>query len=142
MVVYGPHVDEQDSSIAPFYVTLIVHDLLMHNYMLDSGDSHNVMSLYVMEQLGLQITRPYKDMYSFDLKRVKCMGTINDLVVTLAQIPVKSVVMDIVVVDIPAWFGIFLSRSWGSKIRGSIKMVLEYYTIQVFGGEEIRLYRE
>ena len=52
----------------------------------------------------MHITRPYKDLYSFDSKRVKFLGMIKDLVVKLAQIPAKSVVMDIVVVDIPAWF--------------------------------------
>ena len=100
------------------------------------------MPLSVIEQLGLQITRPYKDLYSFDSKRVKCLGMIKDLAVTLAQIPAKSVVMDIVVADIPACFGMLLSRSWGTRIGGSIKLDLSYATIPVFGGQERRLYRE
>ena len=134
MVVFGPHVEEIDPSTPPFYVSLVIHDLLLHNCMLDSGASHNLMPLSVMEQLGLQITRPYKDLYSFDSKRVKCLGMIKDLVVNLAQIPAKSVVMDIVVVDILAHFGMFLSRSWGTKIGGSIKLDLTYATVPVFGG--------
>ena len=36
----------------------------------------------------------------------------------------------------------FLSRSWGTKIEGSIKLYLTYATIPVFGGQERRLYRE
>ena len=84
MVVFGPHVEELDSTTPPFYVSLVIHDLLLHNYMIDSGASHNLLPLYVMEQLGLQITRPYKDLYSFDSKRVKCLGMIKDLVVNLA----------------------------------------------------------
>ena len=111
MVVFGPHVEEQDPSTPPFYVTLVVHDLLHHNCMLDFGSSYNLMPLFVMEQLGLEITRPYKYLYSFDSKRIKCLGMIKDLVVNLAQIPVKSVVMDIVVYDIPVRFGMLLSRS-------------------------------
>ena len=93
MVVFGLHVEELDSATPPFYVTLVIHDLLLHNYMLDS-----------MEKLGLRITRPYKYLYSFDSKRVKFLGMIKDLVVNLAKIPAKSVVMDIVVADIPAQF--------------------------------------
>ena len=50
--------------------------------------------------------------------------------------------MDIVVADIPARFGILLSRSCGSKIGGSIKLEFTYTTIPVFGGEELRLYCE
>ena len=112
MVVFGPHVEELDSN-TPFYVSMVIHDLLLHNCMLDSGASHNLLPLSFMEQLGLQITRPYKYLYSFNSKRVKCLGMIKDLVVNLAQIPAKSVVMDIVVVDILARFGMLLSRSWG-----------------------------
>ena len=103
---------------------------------------HNLLPLSVMEQLGLQITRSYKDLYSFDSKRVKCLGMIKDLVVNLAQISAKSVVMDIVVADILVRFGMLLSRSRGTKVGGSIKIDLTYATIPLFGGEERRLYRE
>lgn len=113
MVVFGPHVKKQDSSATPFYVTLVVHDILLHNCMFDSRASHNLMPLSIMEHLGLQTTRPYKDLYSFDSERVKCLGMIKDLVVNLAQIPTKSVVVDIVVADIHASFGMLFSRSCG-----------------------------
>ena len=89
MVVFGPHVEELDASTPPFYVSLVIHDMLLHNCMLDSEASHNLLPLSMMEQLGLQITHPYKDLYSFDSKRVKCLGMIKDLVVNLAQIPAK-----------------------------------------------------
>lgn len=49
MVFFGPHVKEEDPSTAPFYVTLVIHDLLLHNSMLDLGASHNLMPLTVME---------------------------------------------------------------------------------------------
>lgn len=32
-------------------------------------------------------------------------------------------------------FGMILSRSWGSKVGGSIKLDLTYATIPTFGGE-------
>jgi hypothetical protein len=61
-----------------------VYDQLLHNCMLDYGASHNVMTKIIMDKLGLQITRPYGDLYSFESRRVKCMGMIKDMVVTLA----------------------------------------------------------
>ena len=87
--------------------------------MLDSGASHNLMPKFVMERLGLEITKPYKDLYSFDSSRVKCLGLIKDLCVNLAQIPAKNLVMDIVVANIPPKYGMLLSRSWGAKIHGN-----------------------
>jgi hypothetical protein len=110
--------------------------------MLDSGASHNVMPKAIMEKLGLEITRPYGDLYSFDSRKVKCIGMIKDLVVGLAQIPAKSILMDVVVADIPPKYGMLLSRSWGAKLGGSLQLDMTYATIPVFGGQFTRLYRE
>ena len=40
----------------PFYVTLLVHEQLVHNCLLDSGASHNLMPKAVMEALGMSVT--------------------------------------------------------------------------------------
>ena len=74
------------------------------------------MPKLIMERLGLEVTIPYKDLYSFDSSRVRCLGLIKDLCVNLAQIPAKSLVMDIVVADIPPKYGMLLPRSWGAKL--------------------------
>ena len=89
--------------------------------MLDFGASHNLMPKVVMERLGLEITKPYKDLYSFDSSRVKCLGLIKDLCVNLAQIHSKNLVMDIVVAEIPPKYGMLLSKSWGSKLQGNLQ---------------------
>jgi hypothetical protein len=141
-IVLGPIVEERDDSTPPFYVSLNVHEKILHNCLLDSGASHNIMPKVVMEELGLEITKAYHDLFSFDSKKFKCLGVIKDLVVSLSQIPAKSLVMDIVVADIPPRFGMLLSRSWCKKLGGSLQMDLSYATIPVFGGEFRRLYRE
>ena len=63
----------------------------------------------VMEDLGLEITKAYHDLYSFDSKKVNCLGVIKDLVITLTRLPMKSIVMDVIVIDIPPRFGMLLS---------------------------------
>jgi hypothetical protein len=121
-LLFGPEVDGRDDNgdVAPFYINLNIHDLILHNAMLDSGASHNLMPKAVMEKLGLEVTRPYKDLHSFDSSKVRCIGLIKDLCITLVQIPAKSMVMDVVVVDIPPKYEMLLSRSWGSKLRGTL----------------------
>jgi hypothetical protein len=141
-IIFGPHFEGAKDTVAPFYITLTVFDHLLHNCMLDSGASHNVMPKAIMDRLGLEITRPYGDLYSFDSRKVKCIGMIKDLVVNLAQIPAKSVLMDVVVADIPPKYGMLLSRSWGAKLGGSLQLDMTYATIPVFGGQFTRLYRE
>ena len=84
--------------------------MILHNDMLDLGAKHNLMPKAIMESLGLDTTIPYSELYSFD-SRKKCLGLIKYLVITLTQLPIKVIVMDVIVVDIPVKFGMFLSRS-------------------------------
>jgi hypothetical protein len=67
---------------------------------------------------------------------------IKYLVVTLLQFPMKSVVMDILVVDVPTKFNMLLSRYWIKRLGGTLQMDLTYAIIPMFGGEHRRLYRE
>jgi len=123
-LMFGLEVDGQNDNgvVAPFYISLKIHDLILHNTMLDSGASHNLMPKTMMEKLGLEVTRPYKYFHSFDSNKVKCIGLIKYLCITLAQIPTKSMVMDIIVEDIPPKYGMLLSRSWGDKLRGTLHL--------------------
>ena len=63
--------------------------------MIDSVASHNLVSKAIMEKFDLEITRPYHELYSFDLGRARCLGIIKDLVVSLEQILAKNVLMDV-----------------------------------------------
>jgi hypothetical protein len=95
-----------------------------------------------MEELGLEVTKTYHNLYYFDSRKVKCLGFIKELVVSLFQLPMKSVVMDIIVVDVPPKFRMFLSRYWIKRLGGTLQMDLSYATILVFKGEQRRLYKE
>ena len=109
--VFGPSVGNvEDDEVTHFYISLNIHDMVLHIAMLDSRESHNLMPKVVVECLGMVITRPYKDIFSFDSRKVKWLGLIKYLVVKLNQIPAKSIFMDVVVVYIPPKFGMFLSR--------------------------------
>jgi hypothetical protein len=142
IVILGPMVEYRDDSSPPFYTSLNIHDKVLHNYLMDSRASHNIIPKTVMEELGLEIKKAYDDLYSFDSRKVQCLGVIKYLVVSLFQLPMKIVVMDIMVVDVTPKFGMLLSRSWIKRLGGTLQMDLTYDTIPVFGGEHRRLYRE
>jgi hypothetical protein len=95
-----------------------------------------------MDELGLEVTKTYHDLFSFDSRKFKCLGLIKDLAVTLTQTSMKTMVMDVVVADIPPKFGCLLSRSWMKRSGGTLQMDLSYAIIPVFGGVNKRLYRE
>ena len=69
------------------------------------------------------------------------MGLTTDLVVTLAQIPAKSIILDVVVADILLKFGMLLPRSWDSNLNETLQMDMPCATIPLFGEHRI-LYRE
>jgi len=104
-------VEDRYDSFPHLYTSLNIHAKVFHNCLMDSRASHNLMPNIVMEELGLEVTKSYHDLYSFDYRKVKCLGVIKDLAVSMLQFPMKSVVMDIVVADVPPKFGMILSRS-------------------------------
>ena len=98
-LIFCPDVNGKplEGGVPPFYISFNIHDKILHNSMLDFGASHNLMPKLVMEKLNLDITRHYKDLFSFDSSQETFVGLIKDLCVTLVQYPAKSILMDIVV---------------------------------------------
>jgi hypothetical protein len=50
---------------------------------MDLGASHNLIPKIVMEEIGLEITKSYHDLYSFESRKVRFLGVIKYLVVSL-----------------------------------------------------------
>jgi hypothetical protein len=63
----------------PFLTSLLIDDLCLHNCMLDSKSSVNMMSLKVMNQLGMEVTGPYANVCRFESKGIKVYGLTEGL---------------------------------------------------------------
>jgi hypothetical protein len=55
-VILGHMVEYRNDSSPPFYTSLNIHEKVLHNYLMDSGASHNLMPKTAMEELGLEVT--------------------------------------------------------------------------------------
>jgi hypothetical protein len=62
-ITLGQMVEDRDESCPPFYISLNIHEKTLHNCLLDSGASHNLMPKAVMDELGLEIIKPYHDLF-------------------------------------------------------------------------------
>jgi hypothetical protein len=62
-VILGPFVEDRDYSSPPFYTSFNIHDKGLHNSLMESDASHNLMPKTVMDELGLEITKTYHDLY-------------------------------------------------------------------------------
>jgi hypothetical protein len=142
VVILGPLVEDRYDSSPPFYTSLNIHDKVLHNCLMDSGASHNLMPKIVMEELRLEVTKTYHDLYSFDSEKGEVPWVYQKLGRVLVPAANEELVMDIIVVDVPPKFGMLLSRSWIKRLGGTLQMDLSYATIPIFGGEQRRLYRE
>lgn len=71
--------DQMNGGHAPILLSLVVNDLILHNCVLDYGALANVMPLKVMNQLELQITRPYRNACGFESKSILVHGLIKDV---------------------------------------------------------------
>jgi hypothetical protein len=59
-----------------------------------------VMYLNFMNQLGLKITRPYRNVCGIDYRLIKVCGLINNLRIYLVSYHDISISMDVVVIDV------------------------------------------
>ena len=102
--------DPRKEDHPPFYVSLMMGDLLLHNCILDSGSSSSIMTKKVMQQLDLRTTRPYQNVCAMDFRPIKVEGMIENQLVRLAKYPDIQITMDILVIDVPDKWGMLLSR--------------------------------
>ena len=84
----------------PFFMTLAMNNKYLNNCMLDTGVGANMMSLKVMQQMGLKVTGPYRNVCVFESKSIPTHGVIENIEVRLKEFPEKIVHIDIIVVDV------------------------------------------
>jgi hypothetical protein len=123
----------------PFFMTLLMNNKSLNNCMLDSGAGANMMSLKVMQQIGLKVTRPYRNVCGFESRAIPTHGVIENVEVCLKEYPERIIHIDIVVVDVPDVWGMLLSRKFASKLGGTLEMDLTYVNIPLNNGTIGRL---
>jgi ribonuclease HI len=134
--------DRGNEKNQPFYLSLLENDKVLHNCMLDSGASSNVITKKVMEQLNLRISRPYHNICTMDSKTIEVHGLIKGLQVHLAIFPDIMLEMDIVVIDVPDVWGMLLNRKAVADLGGNLEMDLSYATLPTPNGSTFKLNRE
>jgi hypothetical protein len=104
--------------VPPFFLTFEVFNRNLHNCLVDSGASSNVMPLPICKKLNVVPLKSDKHVIQLDITQVKVMGELKDVMIIIATYPMFLQVIDIIVVDIPEAYGILLSRYWSKKLNG------------------------
>jgi hypothetical protein len=90
--------------IPPFYISIENHDVALHNCLVDTGVTNNIMPLVVMEALGMNCTKYYdigESIYAIDSRQVPSYGEIKEFYAWIMMAPHIITVFIIIVVDLP-----------------------------------------
>jgi len=143
ILLQANHLRQTNEEYPPFFISMELNDMCLHNCMLDSGALTNVMTLKVMKQLGLEVTRPYGNVCRIDSKAIGMCGLIEDLEVFLARYPeIVIVVMGVVVLDVLDKWGMILYGKWAATLGGTLHMDLSYATIPIGDESHAILYNQ
>ena len=93
-----------------FLLTFEIFNFNVHNYLVDSGASVNVMSLSVFKQINGQPKTTIGQVVQLDRIVFKVVGEMEDVLIHLSAGERVCQYIDIVVVDIPDAYGLVLSR--------------------------------
>ena len=89
----------------------------MHNCLVDSGASSNVMPLSVCRKINGQPTPSSCKIIQLDRSTIKVVGEMKNVLIELSADERVCQFIDIMVVDIPEAYGLILSRDWSTKIN-------------------------
>jgi hypothetical protein len=124
-VISGTTTKNQQSSVVntrknvpPFLLTFEIFNRNVHNCMVDSGASSNVMPLSVCQKINAEVQPSSLKIIQLDRTNVKVIGELKNVLVRLSSNPKVHQIIDIIVVDIPEVYGLFLSRDWSEQLHG------------------------
>jgi hypothetical protein len=97
-------------NVPPFLLTFEIFNRNVHNCMVDSGASSNVMLWSFCQKINAEVEPSSVKIIQLDRTDVKVIGELKNVLFKLSSNPKVHQVIDIIVVDIPEVYGLFLSR--------------------------------
>jgi len=76
------------------------------------------MPLSVFQKINAEVQPSSLKIIQHDWTNVKVIGELKDVLVRLSSNPKVHQIIDIIVVDIQEFYGLFLSRGWSEKLHG------------------------
>ena len=90
---------------------------MLHNCLIDSGASTNVITLDICRKLGFIPLQTVNKVTQLDETKVPVVGELKNIHMQSAFDPRVQSCIDISVVDIPEGYGMLLSRDWVRKLN-------------------------
>jgi hypothetical protein len=104
-------------NVPPFLLTFEIFNRNVHNCMVDLGASSNVMPWSICQKINAEVETSTLKIIQLDRTSVKVIGELRNVLIRLSSNPKVHQVIDIIVVDIPEVYGMFLSRDWSEQLH-------------------------
>jgi ribonuclease HI len=104
-------------NVPPFLLTFEIFNRNVHNCMVDSRVSSNVMPWSVCQKINAEVQPSTLKIIQLDRTSVKVIGELRNVLIRLSSNPKVHQVIDIIVVDIPEVYGLFLRRDWSEQLH-------------------------
>jgi hypothetical protein len=107
----SPSIAKMRVKILPFYISIENHDVALHNCLVDTGVTNNIIPLEFMEALGMSCTMYHEigeSIYAIDSRKVPAYKEIKDLYAWITTSPHIITVFNIIVVDLPRAYEVVL----------------------------------
>jgi hypothetical protein len=111
-------------NVPPFLLTFEIFNRNVNNCMVDSGASSNVMPWFVFKKINAEVEPSTLKIIQLDRTDVKVIGKLKNVLIRLSSNPKVHQVIDIIVVDIPEVYGLFLSRDWSRETTWLLRNIL------------------
>jgi ribonuclease HI len=109
-------------NVPPFLLTFEIFNRNVQNCIVYLGASSNVMPWSMCQKINVEVEPSTLKIIQLDRTSVKVIGELRNVLIRLSSNPKVYKVIDIIVVDIPEVYGLFLRRDWSEKLHG-------YFTI-------------
>jgi hypothetical protein len=109
--------------IPPFYMSIENHDVALHDCLVYTGATNNIMPLAVIEASSMNCTKYYEtgdSIYAIDSRQVPTYSEVKEFYAWITTTPHIITIFNIIVVDLPPAYGVVLERDWSSLIGGYI----------------------
>jgi len=112
--------ERSNSQTPPFLLTYEIYNKNLHNFLIDSGASSNIIPTSVCSKLNIEPQKSAVHIVQLDRTKVQVVGEINSVTIRLASDPRIVQRIDILIANIPEFYGLILSRDSSANLNGYI----------------------
>ena len=106
------------SHTLPILLTYEIFNKNLHNCLVDSRASSNILPKLICGKLNVQPQKSIVRIVQLDWSQVEVIGELNQATIRLSSNPMVCQVIDILVADIPEFNGLILSKDWSENLHG------------------------